>query len=452
MKSGIIFGVLGILFVNQCVSLRTDQKSNSLAGAYFTSVGTYNLVDTRDDTFLTSYTLTGLENALTNAKKDHKMRYMDETEELESNLNAIYRVCKKNRANYLPYGTSSIPESQLRNKVDKALSDSNVILSDLTSLSSKNYTDKFGIKAKMNKTDKYNGYNYLYPTYVQDFEVAKKYINFTFEVQKLSHSAVVVNVRMAVPVLVKAELHRINYVPRGNSKTKTYEFLRDQSIGSVAVNKEYSGYRSYNNYGDFYLIKDIDRCEIMNETFLCDPSLTAKSSESGTCTALLFKSDCDWDNNYYCEQVRKQCLYEESSSRYKEFTYLGDNKFFVLMDREANYIYNCENRNQEEGLMVFKSYGDHRYTGTIEIEENCTLTTAYATISNQNGVYDIKEVDNEDMIWADVPKIIGVPIWIFAISVAVVALIVFMLLTTWICICCRRCKAKKAAQYATLSG
>ncbi|KAL5283647.1 hypothetical protein ACFFRR_006108 [Megaselia abdita] len=375
------------------------------------------------------------------------MRYMNETEELESNLNEIYRVCKKNRANYLPYGTSSIPESQLKNKIDKALSDSIVILSDLTALSSKNYTDNYGIKAKMNKTGRYNGYNYLYPTYVQDFEQAKKYYTFTFEVQKLSNSIAVVNVRIAVPILVNIELHRINYVPKENTKTKNYEFLRDQSIGNLAVNKN-----SRNNYGDFYLIKDIDRCEIMNETLLCDPTLTTKSSKSDTCTALLFISDCDWDVNFYCDWARRKCLYEESSSRYKEFTYLGDNKFFVLMDREANYIYKCEDRNQEEGLMVFKSYGDHRYTGTVEIKENCTLITAHTTVSNKNGVYDIKEVDNEDIIWADVPKIIGVPIWIFAISVAVVALIVLMLLTTWIWICCRRYKAKKSAQYATVSG
>ncbi|KAL5283648.1 hypothetical protein ACFFRR_006109 [Megaselia abdita] len=440
-----MFRVLGILFVDQCVSLRTDQESNSFAGAYFTSIGTYNLIDTRDDTFLTTYTLTGLENALSNAKKDYKMRYMNETEELESNLNAIYRVCKKNRANYLPYGTSSIPESQLKNKVDKALSDSNAILSDLTSLSLKNYTDEFGIKAKMNKTDKYNGYNYLYPTYVKDFEVAKKYINFTFEVQKLSNSAAVVNVKMAVPILVKTELHRINYVPKENSKTNTYEFLIDQSIENIAVNKEYS----YSNDANYFLIKDIDKCEIMNETLLCDPSLTIKSTTNQTCTALLFNSNCFWNSNYYCVQALEKCLYEESQSRYKEFTHLGDNKFFVLMTREANYVYKCDDGREEKGLLVFVSFGLHQYTGTVEIEENCTLITAHTTVSNKNGVYDIQEVDNEDMIWADVPKIIGVPIWIFAISVAVVSLIVVMLLTTWICICCRRCKAKK---YATVSG
>lgn len=428
--------------------MRKEQAENSLAGAYFTNVGTYNFVDNRDDTFLSTYSLTSLENALGNAKNDHKMRFLDETEQLEANLNAIYKVCKKNRANFLPFGTSSIPESQLKNKVDKALSDSVVILSDLVSLSSKNYTDKFGIQEKLD-TAKNMGYNDLYPTYVKDFEVAKKYINFTLGLDKISNNAVVISVRMAIPFLVKAELHRINYVPRRNIETKTFEFLRDQSIGNLGHQKDHYGY----NTGSYFIIKDIDKCQLMNETFLCDPAFTTKVQDNyQTCVTLLFSSDCNWESRYDCTRVREKCMYEESRTRYKEFTYLGDNKFFASMTREANYIYKCDDGRQEEGVLIFNDWNDHRYAGTVEIEENCSLSTAFATIFNKNGAYEIREVDNDDLIWADVPKIIGVPVWIFAIAVAVVALIVLMLSITWICICVKRCKTKKAAQYNILSN
>uniref|UniRef100_T1GFC7 Uncharacterized protein n=1 Tax=Megaselia scalaris TaxID=36166 RepID=T1GFC7_MEGSC len=108
MKGGIFFGFFGILLINQCNCLKKDQKYNNLAGVYFNNVGTYNFVDNKDETFLTSFTLTGLENTLSNAKT-----YKYESLTLEENLNNIYKVCNRNRKNYLPYESTMIPENQI---------------------------------------------------------------------------------------------------------------------------------------------------------------------------------------------------------------------------------------------------------------------------------------------------------------------------------------------------
>lgn len=423
-----------------------------MAGAYFSNVGWYNFVDIRETTFLTSYTLTGLENALSNAKEDPTLRLLNETESLEYNLNEIYKICLKNRANYLPYGSLSISESQLKSKLDEALSDSVDILADLVSLSSHNFTDKFGVKEKMTAT-KYRQYNYLYPTYVKDYEVAKKYINFAFALERISKNGAVVTVKMAVPILVEAQLHRINYVQRQIPNSEAFESIKDQSVDSIAVSNEFYNYRINSDYEGFYLIKNIDNCELFNESFLCDAaSITKVQNKEDSCTTLLFKSNCDFDKGYSCDNIDEKCIYEESTFSYKEFTYLGDNRFYALLTREANYKYECEDGRKEEGKLIFETFGDHRYTGNIEIEENCNLITAHTSIFNKNGVYDIKEIDNEDLIWADVPKIIGIPISIFALSVAVALLIVLILLFTWMFICVKRCKTKKANLYSNVNG
>lgn len=340
------------------------------------------------------------------------------------------------------------------------MSDSNVILSDLISLSTNNFTDEFGdgVKEKMNltaQTDPSTFYNYLYPNNIKDFEVAKKYIHFTLRLEKITNNAAVLNVKMRVPVLVKVNLHRINYVPTQDANTKTIQFIRDQSISNIAVNTLYSVREANKMYGSFFLIKNMDQCEHINETFFCDPALTTRVTDyRETCTTSLYKSDCKWETNFQCLKTRQKCIYEESNTSYKEFTYLGDKVFYAFLTREANYMYECENGRKEKGTLTFKSEGngDHHYAGTIEIDENCKLTTAHATIFNRNGVYGIEEVDNEDLIWADVPKIIGIPIWIFAASVAGVALIILCLLVTWICICVKRCKANKINRYDSLNA
>lgn len=442
-----IFRFFGILFVNECFGLKKGRADNSLAGAYFTGVGTYNFVDTRDDTFLTSYDLTSLENSLGNAKRNHNTTLLDETAKLESNLNAIYRVCGKNRANYLPYGTFGIPENYLKDKVDKALSDSDEILADLVALSSKNYTDKFGTKDKMNTTGKPKSHNYLYPKYVNDYEVAKKYINFTFGLEKISTNSVVINVKMALPYLVRTELHRVQYVPTYNIEKQVVEHLRDQSISNFGVQKDINGYSS--NQG-FFIIKNMNNCLLVNETLLCDPALTtAVKYNYQTCISSLFGSNCNSEYSSDCPKVHGTCVYEQPMTRYKEFTYLESNKFFALFTREANYIYKCEGGMDEKGVLVFSYYGDHMHTGTVEVDENCSLITAYTTVWNRNGGYEIQDIENADMIWADLPKIIGIPERTFIISAAVAILIVILLLIMWICICVKRCKYKKVQQQNT---
>lgn len=56
-----------ILLIKPCLCLRMSYDERSLSGAYFTNVGKYNYIDTKDGPFVTSYTLTELENVLVNA-------------------------------------------------------------------------------------------------------------------------------------------------------------------------------------------------------------------------------------------------------------------------------------------------------------------------------------------------------------------------------------------------
>lgn len=119
--------------------------------------------------------MSSLENVISNANT-YGLTSQREVLVLEENLNTIYKICYKNRRNYLPFGTTQIQESELKNELEKALNDSALILSDLNSLASKNFSDKFDINSKMNRTQGLGSKKYLYPKYISDFEVAKKYV------------------------------------------------------------------------------------------------------------------------------------------------------------------------------------------------------------------------------------------------------------------------------------
>ncbi|KAL5284675.1 hypothetical protein ACFFRR_006781 [Megaselia abdita] len=445
MRSGILIAFLGILFAKQsfCLKKGNVPYSSSFAGQYFSEAGTYNFLFPRDAAFVASYTLTSLENALGNAGK-HEAKFLPERKKLERNLNEIYKICKKNRAQFLPYKTSPVPESQLKSDIDKALKDSDVILSELVAFTFKNYTDTFGIKEKMNKTYPYNnGNDYLYPKHVQDVEIAKKYLNFKFALNKISDNAAVIVVEMEVPVLDKFNLYRIFYIPRDNSKTSKIEFIKDQSLSNFAYIE-----RMWPR--ELILIKNIDSCELTNDTFFCDPMKTTNvQDKESSCTTLIFFSECYQEQNNACRLLEKKCTFEESSS-HKEFTYVGDNKFYVFLTREANYIYECDDGRREEGKFMFESLKDHHYFGTVDIEENCVLRTAHISLFNKNGFSETQIIDDEELIWADVPKIIGVPKWVFYVSVAAISLIIVMILITWICICVRRCKNEKVREYTNV--
>ncbi|KAL5284415.1 hypothetical protein ACFFRR_006609 [Megaselia abdita] len=427
MKSAKLIAILCIFYVNQCVCLKKvkfKECNGGLGGAYFSEVGTFNFIDTKDSTFLTSYTLNSLENSIGNAEI-----YSQETTKLKSNLNEIYKICGKNRAHFLPYEISPIPRNQLKENLVKALDDSNEILSDLLALSSRNFSDKFGIKEKMKETHESKS-NYFYPTHEKNLEMAMKYIDLIFNLNKISENSVVVTVEIGIPVLVKSELFRIFYVPRLNPKTGNFEFLKDQSIRHLV--------RISSNF-HFFLIKNIESCEFFNGTMICDPRQTKRVTDrDSTCVTK--------QNNYGCyesDRFEEICEFEKLKSRHEEFTYLGDSKFYALLTRKANYIYHCNDGRVQEGELVFTNREIRRYAGIVEVEDNCTLRTAYTTLINKNGAFDVKIIDDKDLIWADVPKIIYMPIWMFASSVTIISLIAVVILIYRIFIFISRFKARQ---------
>lgn len=417
-----IFRILGILFVNQCVCLKKERPANSLAGAHFTKIGTYDLVDTGYDTLVTTYNLTDLENSLSNAKSYHRIKFDNETFRLQYNLDEIYKVCQKIRTDFLPYETFEIPENQLKSKLQQALGDSFVILSELISLSSKTFDERLRIKEKMSEAA---NPIYLYPNYVSNFEIAKEYISFTFRLEKIANNAVVISVIMAIPFVQRAELYHIDYVPRENPRTKTFELLKDQNLTKLV-------YAKREDSGTFYFINEIHKCEIINGIFLCDSSLLTRIQDNHqTCTTLLFKSNCTFETYDNCSRARETCLYEDLESDYKKFTHLGNNKFFVLLTKEENYTYKCDGfKDHEKGVLVFSESGDHLYTGTVEIDKNCTLETPSTLIYNKNGVFEISDVyiEEEDLDSDD-----GVLNWVFA-SIVIVLVIVIASICIFICV------------------
>lgn len=119
-----------------------------------------------------------------------------------------------------------------------------------------------------------NDYSYLYPNFVKDFDVAMKYINFTFSLSSKRRSdESIINVGMAVPFLVEADLFRIYYVPIRNGGV---QFIEDKSITHIAASYLSTGRDCANDV--YFLIKNIDLCDLVGETFLCDPALVTKGN------------------------------------------------------------------------------------------------------------------------------------------------------------------------------
>ncbi|KAL5276683.1 hypothetical protein ACFFRR_002104 [Megaselia abdita] len=373
------------------------------------------------------------------------MKSLPETTKLKSNLNEIYKICGKTREHFLPYEVIPISENQLKENLNKAVDDSNVILSDLVELSSRNFSDKFGIKEKMKETHEPNSnYDYFYPNHEKNLEVSMKYINLIFSLNKISENAVVVTVEVGIPVLMKSELFRIFYIPRFNLKTGNIEILKDQSIRHLV--------RISNNL-HYFLIKNIKSCEFVNGAMICDPRQTERVIDSvSTCVTKQHSYGC-YGTYYESDRFEKTCEFEKLKSRHEEFTYLDDSKFYALLTRKANYIYHCNDGKVQEGELVLRNQEIRRYAGVVEIEDNCTLRTAFTTLTNRNGIFETnKIIDDEDLIWADVPKIMYMPIWMFASSVAILSVIAVVILIYWIIIFIKRFKEEKARKYSNVNA
>uniref|UniRef100_T1GSJ5 Uncharacterized protein n=1 Tax=Megaselia scalaris TaxID=36166 RepID=T1GSJ5_MEGSC len=202
--------------------------------------------------------------------------------------------------------------------------------------------------------------------------------------QELGNAAVI-NVKVLVPVLVKGQLNRLFYVPKNILESQEVEYLKDQSMKNLVVSTD-RGSRSYNSEYGFFLLKNMDSCQLFNETFLCDPSAMIKVEKSSdTCITSLYFSDCKYFTNNDCRKVYEKCSFEKTTN-FKEFTHISENIFFAIFKRnsklnfkegEVNYIYKCEDGRQELGTLIFDKWVTNKFTGTVEVEENCSLITAH---------------------------------------------------------------------------
>lgn len=299
----------------------------------------------------------------------------------------------------MPYKTKWIPESDIKNNLEKALENSDLILSYLKS---KNSTD--------------NLIN-LYPKHFSDIKDAKKYIKFTYNLENISRNDAVINVKMAISFIVKGKLYRITYVPKYLPETYEFGSLIDQSVSYLLVLLNSDGY---------FLIKDIDSCKLVNDIFFCDPTIMKKVlNKDDSCITNLYNSDCKWTLHTDCSKTLEKCSFYRSSI-HDEFTPISHNKLFALFGREANYIYKCDDGFEEKGKLVF---GNNIFAGTVKVEENCSLITAYTSVLNINGKLGIEYVDNDEMLWEDIPKVFGIPLWIVAVFIGTLGFVVLVLFT-----------------------
>lgn len=135
-------------------------------------------------------------------------------------------------------------------------------------------------------------------------------------------------------------------------QSQEYAYLKDRSINNLAV---ILGSDTFGRsiVAGYFLISNMDSCKLINETFLCNPSLMKKVlNDEDSCITRLYNSDCRSFKNYDCYKVNKKCGFEKAVA-FDEFTKLFDKKCFALFSRKANFIYKCEDGREKKGELEF---------------------------------------------------------------------------------------------------
>ncbi|KAL5283644.1 hypothetical protein ACFFRR_006106 [Megaselia abdita] len=300
----------------------------------------------------------------------------DKILKLEDTLDKIYKACyMKGRSYFLPYPSANLSANQLIEGFDKTLNESTSILSELVAFNYGNFTDNFGIEKLMKATQ-----NLIFPNYINHFQEAMKFIRFRPYIYKdHSNGTVYAYVKMSLPYTKAIDLRKIVYLPRESNGT--IQILKDQTVTNA-----------FQENNKLMTFKNVEKCQKIKDLIMCE-----KVNIQNSCVSEIFNNE---------NGGTKYCNYEEYKEDY-EFTPLGNNAFYIFMGEPSNYEYSCLD-GIERGTLTFNMNSNHPYLGIIYIEDNCILSTAYTTISNENGNYEIKKIDNEDLIWMDLPKVLGI--------------------------------------------
>ncbi|KAL5284471.1 hypothetical protein ACFFRR_006641 [Megaselia abdita] len=368
---------------------QSDSYIVSEKGAAFTRMGTFEVIDPEKPAIIKTYDLTDIERALWHAKR------LDDTFtlEIENSLNEIYRLCGKERRHFLPIFVSQIPEENVDFEIVKAHNHSLTFLQELENFKDKTFSDDFDVQKhyhEMERSAKFLESQKQSHKTPSSYEDAKKSLQFTFNLRKISEATVVIQVQMINPFPKRGELLRVVYIPVTNVESRGAKYLSDQGVDHIFKFKT-----------EYMLVKNLTKCDYKDDIFYCDHNnVQVVSSFSYDCLIGILKSN------------KADCGYEESHLNFKKYVHLGSDKFYFIQPRETNYVYECK-------YVVQK--GVLHGTGVFTVDENCKLTTDSYSIFNNGGLLEdvtVQRKYNEHRV-----PMLGFSFFILSTSVLVLSML-----------------------------
>lgn len=224
--------------------------------------------------------LTFIEDVLKSAKLSSDYKDSTTVRDLEASLQRIFRIARLNHNDFSAVKFREVPANQLGMKTKNALFEAQSVLDTLENLWKDSFEQYFDTTRYM--FDKMNDKHLL--VFRADIEISKTsgyYLLIT---------------RQYLPHFVKGDLYKVFYTARKND-TNCFHIsqIADQSVRYLMIIPKGESSKEH-----FMKIKDLDACDIVNKTLLCDPrdGTFEEHSKASECLKALYK-----DNNVdsFCE-------------------------------------------------------------------------------------------------------------------------------------------------------
>lgn len=259
---------------------------NAKSGVYFQYVGTYNTYLQSSDmkVVTTTFDLTVLEDTFKSAKRATDHKDSATVKDLEDNLQKIFQIARLNHNDFASSRFRAIPANQLGRKIKDVLNDAELILDTLENLWKDSF-EKYLMSTRY-MFDRMNDKHLL--NYRSDIEFSRNDGNFKLVTRQfIPHSGV-------------GDLYKIFYTIRKN-ETNCFHVsqISDQDVRYLMiVAKDGKDY--------FMKIKNLDNCDIVKKTFLCDPrdKTFDEDSKHSKCLKDLFKNE---------DNIDRYCVYTSSN-------------------------------------------------------------------------------------------------------------------------------------------
>lgn len=252
-------------------------------GAYFQYIGTYNTYLLSEDVKVvnTAIHLTVLEDTLKTAKRSNDHKDSKAVKHLEESLQKIFQIARLNHNDFASTKFRTVPSNQLGKKIKDALDEAQLILNNLENIWRDSFEQFFDTTRYM--FDRMNEKHLL--EIRADMETSKE--SGTFDLM----------IRQYLPHFVKGDLYKVFYTVRKNDTNCFHvSTIADQSVRYLMIIHKGEGVKEH-----LMKIKDLDDCDIVNKTLLCDPTDDTfdEHSKQLRCLKALYKNHDDFDE--FCE-------------------------------------------------------------------------------------------------------------------------------------------------------